>query len=78
MASNLDNLASNLEDDQCKNFVGFYTRDEVFNLMRCKGVFPYKQMDSWEKFEETKLLVKNSFYSKLNMEGISDQGYGHI
>ena len=30
-------------------------------------------MDIWEKFEETKLPLKNAFYSKLNMKGISDE-----
>ena len=34
-------------------------------------------MDSWEKFEKTKLPPKNIFYSKLNMKGISDQDYEH-
>ena len=30
-------------------------------------------MDNWEKFQETDLSAKDAFYSKLNMEGISDQ-----
>ena len=30
-------------------------------------------MDIWEKSEETKLPLKNAFYSKLNMKGISDE-----
>ena len=32
-------------------------------------------MDSWKKFEETKLPPKNTFYSKLNIKVISDQNY---
>ena len=34
-------------------------------------------MDSWKKFEETKLPPKEAFYSKLNMKGISDKDYEH-
>ena len=41
--------------------------------MRRKGVYPYEYMDSWERFEETRLPPKEAFYSKLNMEGISDK-----
>ena len=29
-------------------------------------------MDSWERFNETLLTPKKSFYSKLNLEDISD------
>ena len=45
--------------------------------MRRKGVYPYEYMDSWERFEETRLPPKEAFYSKLNMEGISDKDYEH-
>ena len=38
MASSLDKLASNLDDDQCKHLREFYKEDEVFRLMRRKGV----------------------------------------
>ena len=34
-------------------------------------------MDSWNKFEETRLPGKNAYYSRLNMKGISDQVYEH-
>ena len=42
-----------------------------------KGVCPYEDMDSWEKFDETSLPDKNSFYSKLNLEDIADEDYLH-
>ena len=45
--------------------------------MRGKGVYPYKYMDGWGKFEETSLPPKDVFYSRLNMKGISDQDYEH-
>ena len=34
-------------------------------------------MDSWEKFNETSLPHKESFYSKLNKEDIADEDYAH-
>ena len=77
MTSSLDKLVSNLNDDQCKHLKEFYNGYEVFRLMRRKGVYPYEYMDSWKKFEETKLPAQNSFYSNLNMKGISDQDYEH-
>ena len=77
MAKSLDELSSNLSDGQCKNLREFYKDEDVFKLMRRKGVYPYEYMDSWERFEETKLPVKEAFYSKLNMKGISVADYEH-
>ena len=77
MASSLDKLASNLDDDPCKHLREFYKEDEVFRLMRHKGVYPYKYMDGWKKFEETSLPPKDAFYNRLNMKGISDRDYEH-
>ena len=37
--------------------------------------YPYEYMDSWEKFNETSLPSKESFYSNLNMEDIEDIDY---
>ena len=34
-------------------------------------------MDNWGRFEETTLPPVSSFYSKLNMSGVSDQDYEH-
>ena len=78
MASSLDKLASNLDEDQCKHLREFYKEDEVFRLMRRKGVYPYEYMDEWNKFEETSLPPKDTFYSRLNIKGISDQDHEHV
>ena len=42
-----------------------------------KGVYPYEYMDNWERFNETSLPSKESFYSNLNMEDIHDIDYRH-
>ena len=77
-ASDLDKMASNLGDDQCKHLREFYKEEEVFRLMRRKGVYPYEYMDGCEKFEEPSLSLKDAFYSRLNMKGISDKDYEYV
>ena len=37
-----------------------------FIWMLRKGIYPYEDMDSWEKFDETTIRPKEAFYSKLN------------
>ena len=35
-------------------------------------------MDSWEKFDETTIPPKEAFYSKLNLENMTDKDYAHV
>ena len=53
-----------------------YDMNKFITLLR-KGVYPYEYMDEWNKFDEKELTVKESFYSNLMMEGISDTDYAH-
>ena len=48
-----------------------------FILLLRKGVYPYKIMDNWERFNETSLPSKESFYINLNIENIDDIDYRH-
>ena len=41
-----------------------------FVLLLRKGVYPYEDMDSWEKSDETPIPSLEDFYSELNLEGI--------
>ena len=48
-----------------------------FVLLLRKGVYPYEDIDSWEKFNETTISPKEVFYINLNLENISDEDYAH-
>ena len=48
-----------------------------FILLSRKGAYPYEYMDNCERFDETSLPDKESFYSSLNMENIDDIDYRH-
>ena len=36
-----------------------------------KGVYPYECMDSWKRFNKTKIATKKEFYSNVNAENIT-------
>ena len=46
-----------------------------FSLLLRKGVYPYEYIDSWERFNEAELPDKESFYSELNKEDITNEDY---
>ena len=48
-----------------------------FALLLRKGVYPYEDMDSWKKFNETTLSPKEAFCNEFNKEGISDEDYAY-
>ena len=77
MSSSLDSLVNNLALGG-REFFGFenYSNHQRGLLIR-KGIYPYECMDNWRRFEETTLPPASSFYSKLNMSGVSDQDYKH-
>ena len=51
--------------------------DILFGLAGRKGVFPYEHIKSGEELNEANLPPKESFFSKLRGEGISDEEYAH-
>ena len=48
-----------------------------FVMLLRKGVYPYDYMDGWDKFNETSIPNKESFYSNLTMENITETDYIH-
>ena len=75
----LTSLAKLVESNKRESFK--FTKigrtEEELDLLTRKGVYPYDYMDSWERFEETKLPPFDAFYSKLSGEGISAGDYAH-
>ena len=51
--------------------------DKQFRLLIRKGVYLYKYMSSWDKFEETRLPSKEAFHSNLDISDISKYDYEH-
>ena len=49
-----------------------------FFLLLRKGIYPYEYIDSWERFDEITIPFKEAFYSKLNLENITDKDYEHV
>ena len=47
-----------------------------FLLLR-KSDYPYEYMDGWEKLDETSIPPKEAFYSKQNLENITDEDWTH-
>ena len=52
MSSSLDNLIKNLPDEAFKYTYNKF-KQEQFDLMKQKGIYPYDHMDSFEKFKQT-------------------------
>ena len=46
-------------------------------LVTRKEIYPYEYMNSFEKFDETKLPNRDDFYSSLKDEHVSDKNYDH-
>ena len=50
--------------------------DKFIMLLR-KGVYSYEYMDGWDKFNQKIIPIKESFYSNLTLENISETDYAH-
>jgi len=54
-----------------------FMEEDKHRLLLKKGIYPYEYMDSFERFDETAMPEKETFYSSLNGKGISDEEYAH-
>ena len=61
-------------NDKVRDYCHFTNK---FLILLRKGVYPYEYMDGWNKFNEKVLPSKESFYSSLIMEDISETDYAH-
>ena len=72
----LDVLAKTFVDDEFRYLKESCTSDH-FGLIPCKGVDPYDYMDSFDRFDKTKLPSQDAFFSKLSGSPCSDSEYTH-
>ncbi|XP_012214949.2 uncharacterized protein [Linepithema humile] len=79
LSTSLDKLASYLTVDELKISRSEFKHlsAENFNLFTRKGVFPYEYVDSVDKLRDTNLLSRESFYSSLTGETVSESDYAH-
>ena len=80
MLGSLSTHVSNLRNVGLEKFKltrEHFQDDEKFEKVIRKGVFPYEWLTCVNSLSETKLPSKNAFYSRLNLDGISDEDYDH-
>ena len=64
-----------LKERFCNTYKFSNYDNTMFILILQKGVYPYKYIDDWEKFNETSLPEKEDFCRHLNMEDITEAHY---
>ena len=77
MNASFERLFDTLAKDDFKFLHKFIDGPQQQELLLRKGVYPYDYVDGPAKLEETQLLPKQEFYSKLYEEGIRDEDYQH-
>ncbi|EZA53824.1 hypothetical protein X777_06641 [Ooceraea biroi] len=79
LSSSLDKLASFLSKDKLKILRSEFSNLSIedFDLLTQKGVFPYEYVDCAEKLQDTRLPPRESFYSSLTGDTISESDYAH-
>ena len=75
LSTSLENLGNGLCNKDFKETRKHFVKDDEFNLMRQKGVFPYSYVDCMEKMKDPNIPTKNQFYDNLREEHISDACY---
>ena len=77
LSTSLDKLASYLDKDKLKIIRSKFSTlsDDEFELLTRKGVFPYEYVDCVEKLQDTCLPPRESFYSSLTGDTISESDH---
>ena len=73
MNSSLDRLAKDLSDEDFKYLIEEFGSKNL-KLLKQKGTYPYKYIDSFERFNEEKLPDKKYFYTFIKDGKIGDAG----
>ena len=70
-------------NEPIKNFATFYKFWngeiwKVFPAVKKRYLSLWIYIDSWERFDENTIPLKEAFYSELNFKNISDKDYEHV
>ena len=76
LSSSLDSLVKNSNKDDLK-YLSQEFGNNVLDLVKQKGFYPYKYMSDFEKFKE-ELPNKEKFYSCLTDRKITGKEYEHV
>ena len=77
LSQRLDSLAKILEVDDLKYVRGEFLIQHEFELIKRKGVYTYDYMDSFARFDESRLPSQDAFFSKLSDSPCSNAEYAH-
>ena len=82
MTDSLSNLVESLKTPGDNPYEKFHNmkshfKPEDLDLICQKGYYPYEFIDSYEKIYYKKLPPKEAFYSKVKLEGITNEEYKH-
>ena len=73
MNSSLEKLVKNLSDNDFKYFTEKFGSENL-ELLKQKRDYPYNYMDSFKRFGEEKLPIKECFYSSVKDRTTGDNG----
>ena len=76
LSSLLDSLVKNLDKDDFK-YLSQEFDNNVLDLVKQKGFYPYDYMTDFRKFKE-QLASKEKFYSSLTSKKVSNKEYDHV
>lgn len=79
LSTSLDKLTSYLNKEKLKMLSSEFSKLSVndFDLLTRKGIFPYEYLDCVNKLQDTCLPPRESFYSSLTGDTISEDDYAH-
>ena len=80
LPSLLETLVENLKQDRLDAFphlLSEFDQKQQAQLLVRKGIYPYKYMGSFHKFDEKDLPPIEEFYFSIKKESISDEDYTH-
>ena len=73
----LDKLVKNLKDKYFKYLTKEYSGEQL-KLVKEKGLYPYKYIDSFKRFNEDNLPDKSEFFSSLKDKSVNDEEYERV